>query len=480
MQTWQELLQPGDVLIRDFDPIKGEAGVAARLADRVQEFGMPVTQGNMQHAVMYVGDGQVIGATAAAGVRRTPIATALGNQPFAAFRPIDAVDARRAVEYASQQLGQPYGTRRLVATGLAAVTPAQVHPLLEALAGCSGPVCSTLVTDAYEQAGVKLTGVPSGLASPSDLAFSDRMRQVLGTTTPQKSAIGRKSVAGAAAAAATLLARRGAGRVSKGLRQAAKSVGLLKGSGVDLLPGDVILREPKPRPSNRSFGKAMGETIYRKGGPLTQGNLPHAMMYSGGGNVLEVLERGLQQSTLDDALGSTRYAVFRPDVVDVDQLLDALRAKAGTPYGGRRMVATGLSQLTPAGLTGLLDAACDGPVCTTAITEALDEVGISVSPVNAGVAGSADIAFGGKLRHVGGTVTPQRPTFGRFARSPGPTRALYATMAAVPVGAGLLARHIKKSSDPSTNYPPTNPIPALAVGRHFNRPPAGVQSGGVY
>lgn len=177
-------LQPGD-----FGVLATHGPLLDRLcADLIQD----VTDAPVNHAVLYLGDGQLI--EAARRVRITPVTayphilwSSAGFLLRAGPSPPGVPRAPRAVQtltpqqralitsYARAQLGAPYNLLDFLAIGLAQRRLGHLIGLRSALARrlSSGRsfICSQLVDAAYTAAGIHLfhDGRPSGMVSPADL-----------------------------------------------------------------------------------------------------------------------------------------------------------------------------------------------------------------------------------------------------------------------------------------------------------------------
>lgn len=145
-------LEMGDIIVSTTD-----AGVSRGI-----RFG---TLSPVSHAAMYDGMGMMI-ESLGHGVEVHPIATALADDTLAvAYRMpgLDDAKRRRVVEWALRQRGVPYS----VAGALISAD--------KILCRVVGPrpgafFCSQLVFEAYRQAGVPLTTLPSECITPADAA----------------------------------------------------------------------------------------------------------------------------------------------------------------------------------------------------------------------------------------------------------------------------------------------------------------------
>jgi uncharacterized protein YycO len=146
------------------------------------------TSAPVSHALLYVGDGQVVEAVAS-GVELHMLADAIADATVAvAFRhpSITAEQAARVRDYAGQQLGRPYDTWGVVRQAAfrldrAVFCSGKSGEELERCISWTGRVnlgtgtndaffCSQLVLAAYESAGVPLTSTPPTWSSPGEIA----------------------------------------------------------------------------------------------------------------------------------------------------------------------------------------------------------------------------------------------------------------------------------------------------------------------
>jgi uncharacterized protein YycO len=121
------------------------------------------TSSAVSHAAMYDGAGMLIEAVGH-GVVATPIGTALADDTLAvAYRRTEMNDEerRKVVEWALKQIGVPYSVLGAVLS---------VDKLACSVTGPQKGTffCSQLVLEAYRQAGIPLTSLPSQCVTPQD------------------------------------------------------------------------------------------------------------------------------------------------------------------------------------------------------------------------------------------------------------------------------------------------------------------------
>ena len=152
-----------------YQPKPGDYGVVRTngWAAKLIQFG---TISRWNHAFIYIGDGQIIEARPTGGV------ISLANQyPKIAWNQHEEIDDNtrgKIVAAAHHFVGQPYGfldigniLLRILGLKFLANTR-----LFERLAMKHGLICSELVSLAYRDAGVDLTGMPDHTVTPGDLA----------------------------------------------------------------------------------------------------------------------------------------------------------------------------------------------------------------------------------------------------------------------------------------------------------------------
>lgn len=166
----ESALQPGDIIV-------STARHAVSYAIRAG------TISAISHAMLYVGDGNVIEAVGD-GVREVALGTAIAGAILAvAYRDarVDATKAAAIVGYARAQVGRPYDYAGVARAGHRILFPLAGR-VLDAVAGLAGVgsdsarafYCSELVFAAYREAGVPLTASAPDTSTPDDLVQLSR------------------------------------------------------------------------------------------------------------------------------------------------------------------------------------------------------------------------------------------------------------------------------------------------------------------
>ena len=156
-------------MTNDYFPRKGDYGVIRTrgIFARLIQVG---TLSRWNHAFIYIGEGQIIEA------RPTGVVISVAKQyPQIAWNQHENIDddTRGKIVAASHHfVGQPYGFIDILnlmfrILGLKALANTR---LFERLAMKHGLICSELVSLAYRDAGVDLTGKPDHTVTPGDLA----------------------------------------------------------------------------------------------------------------------------------------------------------------------------------------------------------------------------------------------------------------------------------------------------------------------
>lgn len=125
-----------------------------------------VTGSEVSHAILYIGDGEVVEAVGK-GVVRRPLSKAIkGSYVAVALRDPDLTDeqAQKIRTTALGWVGRKYDTLAIVDHAVHFVSG--VDPTMR---DASAFTCSELVLEAYEDAGVPLTTVSPGASSPQDV-----------------------------------------------------------------------------------------------------------------------------------------------------------------------------------------------------------------------------------------------------------------------------------------------------------------------
>jgi uncharacterized protein YycO len=143
-------LQPGDIVV---STTAGAVSTVIRLGT-----GSPVS-----HAALYVGGSEVVEALEA-GVTRWSLSAALADDALAVvYRSAEATPAiaARIAAYAIAQVGQKYNAA-------AALVSSQKLVCMISKPAVGTFFCSQLVLEAYKQAGLPLTSLPSHCITPAD------------------------------------------------------------------------------------------------------------------------------------------------------------------------------------------------------------------------------------------------------------------------------------------------------------------------
>lgn len=207
----ESALQPGDIIV-------STARHAVSYAIRAG------TISAISHAMLYVGDGNVVEAVGD-GVREVALGTAISGAILAvAYRDarVDAAKAAAIVGYARAQVGRPYDYAGVARAGHRILFPLAGR-VLDAVAGLAGVgsdsarafYCSELVFAAYREAGVPLTASAPDTSTPDDLVQLSRANLgYVGHLIAHESLFGVALSLGAASAGATPPQRAHAGAVT--------------------------------------------------------------------------------------------------------------------------------------------------------------------------------------------------------------------------------------------------------------------------
>ncbi len=170
-----DALATGDIILSTTD-----AAISAAIRS--------ATSSPVSHALLYVGDGQVVEAIAAGVQLRTLEEAVAGATVAVAFRhpSITSDQALRVRDFAGQQLGRPYDTWGVVRQAAfrldrAAFCSGKTGEELERCVSWAGRVnlgtgsndtffCSQLVLAAFDGAGIPLTSTPPSWSSPGEIA----------------------------------------------------------------------------------------------------------------------------------------------------------------------------------------------------------------------------------------------------------------------------------------------------------------------
>jgi len=209
-----------------------------------------------------------------------------------------------------------------------------------------------------------------------------------------------------------------------------------------LLPGDLIFRRMGPRlPGPKSLLAKLKEEAYRLTAPMTLGSSGHVAVYLGDGRVVEANRGGVEVTPFKEHLrGHKEFAAFRGnDPRKAKAAVHNALSRVGEPYGFARMRNAGTATLLPGPLVDRLaqQVTCDGPICATLAGDAYEAAGDKLTRGNSALVNPAALATSDRLHRVGGTLSIDEALIGRHA---GPLRnTLAATAAAVGLTGGVLA-----------------------------------------
>jgi cell wall-associated NlpC family hydrolase len=153
----------------EYNPKPGDYGVVKSngWAAKLIQIG---TISRWNHSFIYIGDGKVIEARPT-GVTITPLSE-YTKVAWNQHEEIDNNTRGKIVKAAHHFVGQPYGFLDIInilfrIIGLKALANTKIF---EKLAMSHGLICSELVSLAYRDAGIDLTGTPDHTVTPGDLA----------------------------------------------------------------------------------------------------------------------------------------------------------------------------------------------------------------------------------------------------------------------------------------------------------------------
>lgn len=163
LQKLQKLLKPGDVIL-----VHGNHVVSKII--RI------ITQSYWNHAVMYIGKNQVIQSDKG-GVVLTLLAE-FTKKDIAIYRhkKANAEKIKKVLQRVMKKKGSGYDISGLIQLGL--LLFAGMRGNIRQIGVKNQYICSELVADAYQYAGIPLTKYPPDLTSPSDIDISSYLRRL--------------------------------------------------------------------------------------------------------------------------------------------------------------------------------------------------------------------------------------------------------------------------------------------------------------
>ncbi len=168
-------LRPGDVLLTSKGSEKAFTG------GKLQHFGRKLTDklmrpllGDYVHAGIYVGDGKVIDANPAYGVKRVPLSS-FNDANVKVMRPqLPKIDRDKAVQHAQDMVGTAYSVPTAVKAWASSTFK---HLAPKQRIENAGVICSNLIANAYK--GKVIPGKDPAIVLPGDFDKSPKMRPVL-------------------------------------------------------------------------------------------------------------------------------------------------------------------------------------------------------------------------------------------------------------------------------------------------------------
>ncbi|HSC79581.1 MAG TPA: papain-like cysteine protease family protein, partial [Chitinolyticbacter sp.] len=142
----------------------------------------------------------------------------------------------------------------------------------------------------------------------------------------------------------------------------------------------------------------------------------HAMLYVGGGNVVEAVGSGVRETTLANAISDAILAVAyrdpRVDAAKAAAIASYARGRAGSPYNYAGVAFTGYRILNPGGtaiidgiarFAGLEVGQAGASYCSELVYEAFEHAGLALSSARPSESRPSDITdlFGSRLGYVG-------------------------------------------------------------------------------
>ena len=169
-----EDLSPGDVLLTSSQVGPGPRGILSKALN----YGQRRTQGHFGHAMMYLGNGEMLDHRIEHGTRIKPAAEAIGDLDHVVIRPrASAASKQRAVAFAKQHVGDAYNKKTMVASGASLLLPKKLRDMVHKPVdpGAHNWICSSIVNAAYDG---KLAPERGALAAPIDILHSPRSRVI--------------------------------------------------------------------------------------------------------------------------------------------------------------------------------------------------------------------------------------------------------------------------------------------------------------
>lgn len=173
VQTVEDLqakLKPGDVLFTAPIRSRMKSAFGKYVFKPLSRFVQGTDYG---HSSIYVGDGHVIEARIGEGTRKRSLnAVALKNNIIVLRPDVPPEERKKAVEYALEQEGVPYDSKKLVATAL----PFRDRRKSSEPEKADAHICSALVANAYARR--KFSDFSRLLTRPSEIMRSSIMKPV--------------------------------------------------------------------------------------------------------------------------------------------------------------------------------------------------------------------------------------------------------------------------------------------------------------
>lgn len=168
-------LRPGDILLTSKGSKKAfTGGRVQRYGRELMDKAMRPLLGDYVHAGIYVGDGKVIDANPAYGVKRVPL-TSFNDASVKVMRPqLPKADRDRAIQHVQGMVGTAYS---VPAALKAWATSTFKHLEPRQHVENAGVICSNLIANAYR--GKVIPGKDPSIVLPGDFTHSSKLKTVL-------------------------------------------------------------------------------------------------------------------------------------------------------------------------------------------------------------------------------------------------------------------------------------------------------------
>ena len=184
----QDDLQPGDILLMSSMQVPGFLNSMVRA-------GSTATQGGLNHAAVYVGNGKIVEGRVNRGVRELGLRKGTRGLSYTVVRPNLPRRVRsKAARVAKSQVGKEYSTGDLAVTGaLLGLLPDTFRSRLlksndDSIDTDTAMQCAALIAGSYQKAGKNITGTSYKYVAPVDLLSKTnstvvKMRKIRGDRT---------------------------------------------------------------------------------------------------------------------------------------------------------------------------------------------------------------------------------------------------------------------------------------------------------